>query len=549
MLCEHPCTALTYLNQSPDLRDDEEQSVLFEIEVNPLIKSRSYSEISHLSYFKEENEFLFTFGNRFSKIYTYYNPLEFVYIVKLQLNSNYRLKEKDLFESTNKRKKIYLLDSMIDQMNIEMINIIFNHLIELYPEDNQWILGWKFNYFSKIYFQEKKYSEALIYSNDALQIWNSFLDDKQLNCYVDIAQIHENLSYYYQYSLQDQIKAEQEYLKSIYYLKLSLKNCETDYERMKIYEKLSLIERHRIKFDGYSINDTDMILRYEQLSLANMLEYYSDDQIQFAQTLKQLFQLKIFQLEFDEALKISQNLLKIYLKQPFQFDLFMNIHSIIDQIISIFIEEKNSDYLSCIEYQLIKHQFIQKHFIYVGIDRINAKYINQGDLAQSHIQLAFLYLATNQYEKAFISLTESLALLKEFGGHFILQNFKQIKHYQLQEQLAYRAIKLDQYDQAYEHLNLAMQYSQDQIFMLEHILQLGLKDPIAFIKHQTLFQKLLIKQKYFEEKIKSIEKYLSKSNQLQLKEQEQDIKNVLLKEDCTNIDVIIVSGCLQDIIK
>lgn len=547
------CTALTYLNQSPHIGDDDEQSVLFEIEVNPLIKSRCYSKISHLSYFAEEEELIFAFGNRFSKILTFYNPIEYIYIVKLQLNSNYRIKEKDLFQSSPSRKmlkkSLSLLNSMVDQMSIEMINLIFNHLVELYPEDNQWITAWKLDYLSKIYFYQKNFNEALIHSNDARQTWNNFLEDKQLNCYVDIAQIHSNLSHYYHYSLHDQIKAEQEYLNSISYFKLGLKNCESDFERMKIYEELSLIERHRIRLDGYSINDTNMITTYEQLSIANMFNYYSDDQIQFQQTLKQLFQLKIFLQQFDEALNISADLLNIYLKEPFQFDLFTNLLSVVDQTIDIFIEEKNKDYLSAIQYQLIKHRFIEKHFIYVGMDRINGKYVNQGDLAQSYIQLAVLYLSIKRYEEASISLTEALALLKEFGRGSIPTNVNQIRNYQLQEQLAARDIHSQDYDQAYDHLNLALTFLQHQTFMLEGILKLGLKDPIASIKYHTNFQKLLLKQKDLEEKMKSIEKSLSNCNQLKVKEQEEDIKNILLKKDCTKIDVILVSGCLEDSIK
>ncbi|CAF3465333.1 unnamed protein product [Rotaria sp. Silwood2] len=135
-----------------------------------------------------------------------------------------------------------------------------------------------------------------------------------------------------------------------------------------------------------------MVYKYEALSIANMLQYCANDQVQFGHTLQQFANLKKNQHEYDESLVNYENSLNIFLQQPFEFGLYLCICNIIDEIMKIYIEQKNRDYLSAIKYELIKHKFIVKHYIDIKAFRKNMRCINQYDLAKSHIELANKYL-------------------------------------------------------------------------------------------------------------------------------------------------------------
>ncbi len=372
--------ALRFLDQSPSQTDDGLQSVLFEIEINTEIKSRSYSDVSQMSQFEEETEFLFTFGNRFGKTIMFYNDCEYIYIVQLQLNYDHHIKDDQDFVFDNQRKMlkkcVHLLESVIDEISSESTNVILNELINLYPAEKQWILALKMSWLALKFIKEKDYLGAVFYYKKSLDIWHEFIDDESLNCLINIAGIHQNLARCYQDHIKNEILAEKEYLEAIQYFKLGLKKAKSHYERMKIYEKLSYLEKHRMKLIGYDPYDTEMILRYEELGIANMLELYHDDQAQLGQAFEQLAELRKFQFQFDESLVNYQRALDIYLQQPLEFSFYLNISYVINEIVKIYIEEKHGDYSSAIKYQLIKYNFILKHFKYVGIISRQARCIN-----------------------------------------------------------------------------------------------------------------------------------------------------------------------------
>jgi tetratricopeptide (TPR) repeat protein len=87
------------------------------------------------------------------------------------------------------------------------------------------------------------------------------------------------------------------------------------------------------------------------------------------------------------------------------------------------------------------------------MSRRNARCINQGDLALSQIELGYQYFAIGEREKAQMHLTEAIASLREFGD-IDTKDYKQIRHSQLQEQLANLSVQLHQYEQAYQHMKI-----------------------------------------------------------------------------------------------
>jgi hypothetical protein len=180
-------------------------------------------------------------------------------------------------------------------------------------------------------------------------------------------------------------------------------------------------------------------------------------------------------------------------------------------MVRIYIEEKDFDYLSAIKYELIKHELILKHFIYVGKIHECARCLTQYDLAQSHIELAYKYMAIRKRKQAQMHLTEALALYHECHDENI-RDYKAIRHSQLQEQLADRLVELHQYGKAYQYMKMSIKYYQQQKYMLQTNLELKLLDIIARIKHSRESEKLETREKILQDKMVKIRESMTNSN-------------------------------------
>jgi hypothetical protein len=55
-----------------------------------------------------------------------------------------------------------------------------------------------------------------------------------------------------------------------------------------------------------------------------------------------------FQFEYDESLAYYEHTLNVVFQQPFEFDFYLHICKIINEIVNIYTEEKNCDYSSAI---------------------------------------------------------------------------------------------------------------------------------------------------------------------------------------------------------
>lgn len=138
----------------------------------------------------------------------------------------------------------------------------------------------------------------MAYYQQILPIWHEFLDDEDLNCLMDLANTHYSLARCYHNGLKDHCSAEKEYLQAMEFYKRALEN-------------------HRIKLNGYDSNETEMIVRHNELRLANMLDFYPTNTIECAQAWQQKAELKQFQFQFDSCLMAYQQALDIFLQQPY----------------------------------------------------------------------------------------------------------------------------------------------------------------------------------------------------------------------------------------
>jgi tetratricopeptide (TPR) repeat protein len=242
-----------------------------------------------------------------------------------------------------------------------------------------------------------------------------------------------------------------------------------------------------------------------------MLQHYNNDSVQLGRTLIQLAELRKLQLEYDESLANYERALDIFLQQTFVFDFYLIISDIINDMGKIYIEEKNCDYLSAIKYDLIKYRYILKHVLYVRSGQKRVRCVNQWDLGQCQVELAYKYLAIGEREAAMIRLSEALVSYCEFD--FVdIKDYKAIRHSQLQEKLADVSVQSHRYKEAYEYIKMSMTYYQEQVYMLEANVRLGADDTITCMKYCREWEKLEARRQVLENKMINIKKLKENSN-------------------------------------
>jgi hypothetical protein len=129
--------------------------------------------------------------------------------------------------------------------------------------------------------REEKYNEGFTNYNSTVQIWLDNVNNTELNCYINIGQIHNTIAWYYKFNtkLKDQSMAMKHTDLSIMYFQLTIENTVMDdYELIHIYEKLSDIFRYKMKITD-DVNDGLMAIKYGELRLQSLILHYSDNDI------------------------------------------------------------------------------------------------------------------------------------------------------------------------------------------------------------------------------------------------------------------------------
>ena len=184
------------------------------------IRSRPFADISHLSSIEDESEILFMIGTLFIVRYFGYNEKDKLWTLKLVLNYDNQVKNDKycmLLNSSPRRILKNCLSSLpifpfadMKEDPLQMISSIFTQLKTLYPNE-KWIEGYELWYAAK--HQSKKIIQtpedhtSLINTCDsALSHFIDNLNDGELNCSLDVANIHSEIGYEYECVLKS-IKA------------------------------------------------------------------------------------------------------------------------------------------------------------------------------------------------------------------------------------------------------------------------------------------------------------------------------------------------------
>ncbi|CAF3375458.1 unnamed protein product [Rotaria socialis] len=445
--------ALLFTNQSQP--DDEIQCVLFEIEIDARLKSRSYADITALSNFPDESEILFMITTYFEiePDDVKYDDDKKIWIVKLNLANDDHVKDDREFKSVSKRKTlkncVSIFEDVLYKQSSDVRITIFNELINLYPLE-KWLFDMK-DYYLRRYPEkhiEEIYASVLSTRSEVLTMWFEYINDAELNCYVDVGKIYKGIGDCYPDELDDKNAATKHYDLAIEYFEAAIEHTATDYEKIQIFDLLSDVYKSKMEISNdekEQIHNCSLVIHHVQLSIEKLLVHRSSDYCGIANRREELanFQQAIY--KYDDALTNYEEAIKVYMKQ-FEPNLCW-IKATCEKIIRIYCKHKDA-YNSALEYQLMKHDCTLK---------INASKPKDymSEIVASHVELADLYVALHQY----VSAKEQLMAIMKLYQESKLFSKKEITA--VKEKLDNLHKQLDRCDLDDEHLTILKNLYQE----------------------------------------------------------------------------------------
>lgn len=442
-------------------RDSPQQNVLFEIDVNTMrgIKSRPYADIEHLTTKKDEKEFLFMPGVQFRIYDVLYDENIQCWIVQMLLISN---DDKDILlmnERKCTRKKLkYLFNALFYDRKVRIPSgereSMFTHFDDmLAPCDKIWA-----NIVS-LHLEALK-GRTLAQSNyiQALAMWSDFMtnDDssKELNCFIDISQLHKDFAHYYEIS-DDYDTSEKHLNQANDSLQEALQHASIDTERIIIEDELADLYNAKLcENDEKSREDFSRVIELKERSLQYSRNFNSANDDAIVPRLKELAYLYQSIDEYDVALGYFQESLDIHLQKDKPYR--TSIINICDNMVSIYMEKKH-DAKSAFSYQLISHQqCLKQGNMNCELQSLNEDYLTENnELAASYVILGDIYTKLNQYDLARENLTTASKLYTYYN-----RNDKDVNLGDTEEKLAIIFEALHQYNLVHRHLMAALQLFQ-----------------------------------------------------------------------------------------
>ncbi len=388
---------------------DELQNVLFEIEIDACKVSHPYANISHLSAIPDESEILFMIGTRFKKESNniIYDENVKTWIVKLKLVYDRGVDYDQLFDRIIEgRQKLKQCISGLHAefwlpSSMEELNIIFDGLLSLYPSE-KWIEAFE-DYYTGRYLQTweiEKYELALSIFEQSINKWNQYINDDELNCAHEIAQIHYRINQCYQHHLKNQPMAQKHFDLSVKYYQIAIAKPDANYEKTKILHNFSYLYETKMCSStekSAKLENGLMAIKYKELAMENMSKYSPSNEPFLAYTFISLAALYRSIFEYDNALLNCEKALQIQLQE-----LKPHAPSIIwlcSYIIEIYVRYKHN-YQLALYYQRIKHNYTLKRYALTSTDNEYNIRMKKNKITESYNELAAIgYKALNHCDK------------------------------------------------------------------------------------------------------------------------------------------------------
>ena len=320
-----------YINDSIQ-PTDRIQNVLFEIKVDCRKNSYPYADVSHLSDFPSESEILFMIGTTFHVTDDIvYNESEKRWLIKLELEEDRRkIIENSCLSNPNNnvnirpclKRAVRTLLQRFDTTSIDNIYTIFEKIIELFPTEKKWLLAVRSHCVANHHEQrygsaEERFQSRLANYNNALVIWQQFMDDTELNYCLDIGDIHMEIGRCYTHFLvQNDEKAKIQFNLALKYYQLAQKNEFIEYnEKTDVFENVIDIYQIKIDYEDKSIETLEMALQNRQNYVEHILEFHDPNDFVLIEHFEKLADLYKSIEKYDEALINYEKALEISQKQ------------------------------------------------------------------------------------------------------------------------------------------------------------------------------------------------------------------------------------------
>lgn len=474
--------------------DAEFQRVLIEIDISTTmekndssdkqkqsqIRSRPFADISHLSSIADESEILFMIGTLFIILYHGYDEKENLWTLKLALNYDNQVKVDDQFMLLDGCPRRILKNCMstlpsfpytcTKEEPFQVICNLFTELKVLYPNE-RWIEGYEIWYMAKYKLRQfirtpADFTYLIDTSNAILSLFAEYLNDNELNCSLDMGNIHFEIGYEYEravkssnvnserdYNCEQNSDLEmvvQHYIQAIHHYKSALEKVTTVYDKIQIFTGLVRIYSSTCYYHGMDDVKRNYIIaaEYKKRSIEEMQKYNCFDDLSIGKELLNLSFIYDKAGMDDEALNIRIAALNVIPRPSSHIGLLEGeFYStlILDSLIRNYTEVKH-DYSAASKYLQIKYENLLQRSV-----------ADHQCLAKEHQELAAQYLKIGNFDTAAKRLEDASKLYKDSN---IYNKAASIRY--IEEELAGVYAQSQNYEKAYEHLLEALKWSEEE---------------------------------------------------------------------------------------
>ncbi|UJR06683.1 hypothetical protein I4U23_010969 [Adineta vaga] len=404
--------ALTLLDISDDHRENDIEYILFEINIDLNNNTKPFANITSFSMIKDEDEVLFMQGTRFRIYHISYDENMKFHLIKLYLtDSDEDIRIDNLIHRTTKqilKKCLDIIPQKLYRAKESEISTIFTKLNDLYPREREWFEAIRLHCFARmnmIYNWTEKL--MLSYYKEAINIYEIYLNDQELNCGINIALIHLDIGYYYQIrDVDDYSLINEHYELGIIVCEYSLITMIDKEARIKLYETILKIFEQKEEIDSNCISD---YVKYQELHIQEMLNYSSLNKCYIGRYLVELADRQNSLFLFEKALNNYQKSIELYyLSNPLKTNIIADIYG---KIAEMYIEQKQ-DYNNGAHFKKIQIEYLLK-FQFPDMSSFQTDLIimeQKEQIGENQLELADLYIKLCQYSFAHDILNDTQML-------------------------------------------------------------------------------------------------------------------------------------------
>ncbi|CAF3062556.1 unnamed protein product [Rotaria sp. Silwood2] len=440
------------------------ERVLLEIKIDIKLHTRPYADISKLHYCKGESEVLFMIGTKLKlrSKKPYWNENEKIWIIQLELCPIQQDSEKNKVPDESMRKSLkkhvnkLLNPWLYVVLEPKDMQEIFNALVDFYPNET-WIDATRIHCQAKILqWRFENFYEALELYDEALYKWTLYLEDEEIDCMADIAELEANFAECYR---ENTMFANMHYDSAISYYKLALEKETNQEEKMNIYYKMSSVYEAKIQACSYDEdNEKDReekvstgcnAIRHQEHIIEQLSSQHPINEEKIAQNRLVLGSFCWLIDKYDEAIQHYSTALEVFLTNVDLKGHSTVLSRTLERLVNMYVNHKH-DYQLGLKYQLMMHEYILKENVIDETDNQYCRDSKKYSIATSHMKLADIYAQCQLYTEMKEQLLISMRLRQETS------KINTEKIADIETKLVYMYIKTNQPDAAYEHSMVAI---------------------------------------------------------------------------------------------